>query len=342
MVSRIILATVGGILIVVGVIAGATAIWGYTSIGTDGLVRIPAGSITPGEDARATIIDVDTFSVSAPYVGGLGSSELVVTSPQATAEQPLFIGAAATADADAYLGGVPYAAAFRDGGDWTVREVPGGLQPPDPASGRWLAQASGIAPGIVVPSQRPLSLVVLAPAGNPLGTFDLAVAFSIPDASSWLLGLAIAAGVLIALGALLLVLGLRRRRALGKHAAGAVVAESPVPDAVVTEETEDATEDAPTDEGSTVDPEVVDPKVADPEVADPDMTAELPAIVVMDEPENLEAPQEQLAPAEETVDGIAFVIDVDETEVTEESVQTEEAEESVETDVTEERGVERP
>ena len=64
MVSRIILAIVGVILIVAGVIAGAAAVWGYTSIGTDGQVRIPAGTVSPGASARHH--HLPTWAVWAP------------------------------------------------------------------------------------------------------------------------------------------------------------------------------------------------------------------------------------------------------------------------------------
>ena len=227
MVRRIILAVIGGLLILAGVASGVVAAWGYTSIGSDGVVHLPIGTVSPDESARAAIVDVGTFAVSAPYVGSLGRSELVVTS--ATPGRTVFVGAAATPAADAYLAGVPYSAAFREGDAWSVRSVPGGQPLPAPASGPWLAQATGASAGISVPEQRPLSLVVADPTGEPVGAFDLAVAFRIPDASSWLLGLAIAAGVLIVAGGVLLFLGLRRRRALGKHAAGQATAEDPTP-----------------------------------------------------------------------------------------------------------------
>ena len=279
-----ILAVVGGLLVLVGVAAGAVAVWGYTSVGSDGVVHLPIGTVSPDESARAAIVDVGTFAVTAPYVGALGQSELVVTS--ATPGRTVFVGAAATPAADAYLAGVPYAAAFREGDAWSVRGVPGGQPLPPPTSGTWLAQATGTSPGIEVPEQRPLSLVVADPTGEPVGAFELGVAFTIPDASSWLLGLAIAAGVLVVVGGVLVFLGLRRRRALGKHAAGQATAEDPTSAQDPTPE-EDAT--APDDE-ATVE------------------TTELPVVVVNGASAEDVVVEEAV---DEEVDGVAFVIEVE-------------------------------
>jgi hypothetical protein len=269
-VRRVVLTVLGVICVLGGLAAGAAAVWSVAVLGSDGVLRYGAGTITPGTASQATIIDVDRFSVSVPVVGALGDTTLSVTAPSAADPAAgAFIGAGTTRDVDAYLAGVPYSVALRDGTDWNVTDVPGGQPPlPPPDQRFWLAADSGPRAAIAVPSERPLTLVLMTPDGSPTGVLALSVDVTIASAGTYELWLSVTAAVLVAVGAVLLFLAFHRRRPRGRHAAGA---------AVVAVEPEAAEPEAA--EPEVVEPEVVEPEAAEPE-SDPDVTQELPVLVL--------------------------------------------------------------
>ena len=219
MVKRVLVAIVAVLLLLLGGALGAAAFWANGAFDDNGVMRFDAGTITPGTDARSTIVDVARFGATIPYIGDLGTTRLSVTTGEsADPSNTLFIGAAATPDVDTFVKGSAYAVGIREGADWITREVPGALIPGLPRDQQfWLAQDVGRNPGIVVPSERPLTLLIMHPAGIPSGPLVLSIDFAIPQASQWVLGMAIASGVLLLVGLTLVFVVVRMRGRRGRH-----------------------------------------------------------------------------------------------------------------------------
>ena len=253
MIKRVLTAIVAVLLLIAGGALAAAAGWVHTAFDESGTMRFDAGTITPGPDARSTVIDVATFGATVPYIGEFGSTRLsVTTGERGDPSDVLFIGAASTDDVDAFVKGSPYAVALRIGSEWITKEVPGALIPPLPRDQPfWLAQEVGPNPGLVVPSDRPLTLLIMHPAGIPSGPLTLSIDFTIPLAARWSLGLAIAAGVLLIVGVVLLIVVARMRGRRGRHEFDADV---PLPAATV---------------------EIAEPEIAEPEIAEPEIDADV-------------------------------------------------------------------
>lgn len=223
MVMRVVLGVAGVLLLLAGLAAGGLAAWGSAVFGSDGALRFDAGTITPLPGTVATIIDVDRFGATVPYVDSLGSTSLSVSSGGAgDPSDTMFVGAAGTSAVDGYLKGTPYSVALREGDSWTVREVPGVSVPTLPREqDLWLTDDVGRTASIQVPSDRPLTLVLMHPSAIPSGPLALTVDFTVPGVTTWVMWLLVAGGVLILLGAVLVAIAVRRRRSTGRHAAGA-------------------------------------------------------------------------------------------------------------------------
>jgi hypothetical protein len=243
-VKRVILGVVAVLLIAAGACAGVIAAWANSEFGATGVMRFDAGTIQPAASAQAIVIDIDRFGATVPFIGQLGTTALSVsTGESGDPSDTLFIGAGATADVDAYLKGVPYAVAVRDGSQWTTRDVPGSTAAAPPRQqGFWLDDAVGRQPAITVPGLRPLTVVVMHPAGLWTGPVTLGIDFVVPASADWILGLTIAAALCVLLGALLLVLSVRwgrgRGRRRGRHEDSGAPEPQPVvaePDPVVAE-----------------------------------------------------------------------------------------------------------
>ena len=234
MVKRIVLGIIAALLILGAAVTGTAAAWGYaTFVAAEGLA-FDAGTITPGPADALTIVDVDRFSTTVPYLDSLGETRLgAASADRGDPSSTLFLGAASTSDVDAFVKGAGYAVAVRDGAQWVIREVPGSQPPPPPgAQTFWITADVGRAPHIIVPQARPLTLVIMHPAAVPSGPIVLSAQFTIPGARTWVLSLGIAAVALLLLGIAFLVWALRRPRAAGRHA---VVVEEPVVEVVVEE-----------------------------------------------------------------------------------------------------------
>jgi hypothetical protein len=218
-VKRILVGLLAAVLLVAGGVAAAAAIWAYSTFGMNGRMSFDAGTITPGQAATATILDIDKFGATVPYIGAYGTTTLSASTdepgdPTAT----LFMGAAKTESVDAFVKGTPYAVAIRDGSQWTTRDVPGTGQPELPRTQSfWDVQAVGARPAIVVPDQRPLTLVIMHPSGIPTGPVTLSIDFTVRNASQWITGLAIASGILLVLGIIALVVMFRMGGRKGRH-----------------------------------------------------------------------------------------------------------------------------
>ncbi len=279
MVKRVILGIFALLLIAAGAGAGVIAAWANGEFGPAGAMTFDAGTIVPAEGSQATVIDIERFDATIPFIGPLGTTTLSVSTGEAAdPSDTLFIGAGSTADVDAYLKGAPYTVAIRSGSAWTTREVPGGVSPPLPREQDfWLEDAVGRHPDISVPDQRPLTVAVMHPAGLPTGPVTLGIDFRVPDAASWIRGFAIASVVLLLLGAILLVVavrGGRRRAGRGRHEAGAL-AEAAAPEAAavdaVAEPADDGVEEITDDEAAdevAADDEATDDEATDDEATD--------------------------------------------------------------------------
>jgi hypothetical protein len=218
---RVVLGVAGVLLLLAGLAAGGLAAWASAVFGSDGALSLDAGTITPAPGTLATIVDVDRFSATVPYVGGLGTASLAVGSGDAgDPSDTVFLGAAGTPAVDAYLKGTPYSVAIREADTWTVREVPGASVPPLPRDqGLWITDDVGRRASIQVPQERPLTLVLMHPSAIPSGPLTLTVDFAVPGVTTWVTWLLAAAGLLLVLGTVLLLVAIRRRRSTGRHAA---------------------------------------------------------------------------------------------------------------------------
>ncbi len=222
MVGRVVLGVGGVLLLLGGLAAGGAAAWTSAVFGSDGALRIDTGTITPAPGTIATLIDVERFGASVPYLGSLGRTSLSVTSGDTgDPSDTMFIGAAGTAAVDAYLRGTPYSVAIREGDDWTVRAVPGTSVPPLPRrAGPVDHRRRG--PTRLDPGARGETTLACpdAPLRHPEQTSWRSRSTSRCPGSPrgscgcWSPQLSCIAG-----GVVLLVLALRRRRGRGRHAA---------------------------------------------------------------------------------------------------------------------------
>ena len=253
MVKRIVLGLVAAVLILAAGVLGALAGWAHLTFADGGVIAFDAGTLTPGPTDTAVIVDVDRFGASIPYLDSVGTTAL--SAHPAGAGDPtatVFLGAASTADVDAYIKATSYAVAIRGQGGWELREIPGSAVPAPPGDqGFWIAEAVGRTASIGVPATRPLTLVMMNPSAVPVGPVSLTIDVAVPGVSSWVLGLGIAAVVLLIVGVVLLVLALRSPRAPGRHeatGADAVAAVVVTPTDDLPEAEEPEVDAAPTDD----------------------------------------------------------------------------------------------
>jgi asparagine N-glycosylation enzyme membrane subunit Stt3 len=218
-VKKILLGLLAAVLLLVGGALGAAAIWAYSTFGSNGLMSFSAGTITPGPQAKSLLLDVDRFGATVPYLQDYGTTTLSASTLQSgDPTQTLFLGAAPTPDVDAFVKGSPYAVAVRQGDSWTTRDVPG-LAPPGLPTEQtfWLASGLGPRPSITVPTQRPLTLLIMHPSGLPTGPVAITIDFTVRNASTWIAGLAIASAGCLLLGIATLILLGRIRSHRGRH-----------------------------------------------------------------------------------------------------------------------------
>lgn len=227
MLKRILLGFVGVVLVLAAAVVGSFAAWGYVTFGNGGSLRYDLGTVVPGADETSIVVDVDRFGASIPYLDAVGTTQLAARSAQpGGSATSLFVGAARTPDADAFVKGTPYAVGIRTAGGWEVRQIPGPATLPAATTVPWLAQATGVTALLDVPTTRPLTLVITRADGAPVGAVIVAADFAVPTAQTWAMWMAIGAGIALIVGIVFLVLALRRRRPRGAHEAGA---EEPVP-----------------------------------------------------------------------------------------------------------------
>jgi hypothetical protein len=220
---RVLLGVVGVLLLLAGIATAGAAAWASSVFGADGVLRYDAGTITPAPGTIATIVDVDRFDATVPYIDALGTTSLSVTSDgRGDPSDTVFLGAADTARVDAYVRGTAYSVGIREGGEWTVRAVPGAARPELPRSqDLWITDDVGRRAAIEVPQARPLTLVLMHPSAIPSGPLVLSVDFTVPDVATWITWLLVVAAGLVLLGVILVVIAVRRRRGGGRHRPGA-------------------------------------------------------------------------------------------------------------------------
>lgn len=217
--KKILVGLLAAILLLVGGALAAAAIWGYSTFGMKGLMSFGAGTVTPGPQATSLLLDVDRFGATVPYLQDYGTTTLSVTTGQtADPTETLFLGAAPTSDIDAFVKGTSYSVALREGDSWTTRDVPG-LAPAGLPRDKdfWLADGLGPRPSIAVPTQRPLTLLIMHPSGLRTGPITVTIEFTVRNASTWITGLAIASVGCLLLGIACLVLLRRMRSHRGRH-----------------------------------------------------------------------------------------------------------------------------
>lgn len=292
MLKRALLGVVGVLLILAGTVLGSLAGWGYLTFANGGSLRFDLGTVVPGTSDTAIVLDVARFGASIPYLDAIGETQLAAHSAQPDgAGTPLFVGAASTSDADAYVRGTPYAVGLRDATGWQVRQIPGAQPLPAATATPWLAQATGPTALVDVPTTRPLTVVVTRTDGAPVGAVALAADFAVPTAQTWALWAGVAALVLLIVGVVLLVLAFRRRRRpRGAHEAGAaeaVVTETVTAEpAVVTEVA--AVETAAAEPVVVTETVTAEPVVAEPAATEPAAEAVAPAAEAPQETESIE------------------------------------------------------
>lgn len=217
--KKILVGLLAAVLLLAGGALGAAAIWAYSTFGMSGLMSFSAGTITPGPAATSLLLDVDRFGATVPYLQDYGSTTLSLsTGRSADPTETLFVGAARTPDVDAFVKGTPYSVAIKQGDAWTTRDVPG-LNPPGlpGEQGFWLAQDVGPRPSIDMPADRPLTLLIMHPSGLPTGPVTVIIDFTVRNASTWIIGLAVASAGCLLLGIACLVLLSRIRSQRGRH-----------------------------------------------------------------------------------------------------------------------------
>jgi hypothetical protein len=231
-VARVLLLMTGAVAAIAGAVVLATGAAFALTFGSDDRVATDPATLS-GQGVALVLDDLSVDAVGLPIPDDVGSLRLTAEAPNGS---PVFLGVAATADADAYLVGAPYDAVVADLGAGTaeVRPVPGSQVPDPPASQPfWLhsSQSSAGAPASI-PATVPAgsSVVVMNGDAAPSVTARVAVALTLPGA--WTASLiAIGSGaVLLVLGGLLLVWGRRRGRpAAGAHSAASVLPGSASP-----------------------------------------------------------------------------------------------------------------
>jgi hypothetical protein len=212
---RVLLALAAVVLLAAGGAGVAAGAWLTATFGTDGVLRGSLGQIVPEPASLATVVDIDRFDVAVSLPDGFSETRLVVRPSSADV---VFVGAAPTTEVDVYLSGSPYTVAAREGAMWVTRAVPGdrSVVLPGPVAW-WLAIDQAPEAAIVVPSQRPLTVVMAHPGGVPSGPLDVGYEVVVPQARAWAVGLIIAGAVsfLLGLTCVVLVFALGRRR--GRH-----------------------------------------------------------------------------------------------------------------------------
>lgn len=223
MTRKAILVVLGVVSLVMGAAVGAFAFVVFSTFDSDGRLHVNLGRVDVGS-AHTVVIDIERFSAEIPYLDAWGSARLVVSA----GGRPLFAGIAGTPDADALLQSHAYTVARRASQGWETLPVPGNGGPVSPqdcaAQEVWLVAAQGPSVELEVPESRPITLLLAA--DGPLRVLDLGADVVLSQESLIVAGGGVAAGVLLVLGAVLVIVGAVLPRRRGDHEAAVTVQAS--------------------------------------------------------------------------------------------------------------------
>jgi len=197
-VKRALLGALAAIMLIAGIALLAIAGWVFAAFGSYGIASTSLGTISASPNSAAIVIDVDTTRVHTPVIPIQGETTLHVESSGST---PLLVGSGDRSEADSFIGGREIDVAYREGGVWSLRHVPGiGESQPWPQAPDWLT--TGVNRDIAV---RDGQTVVIARADGSSGIqVTASLKYAAPHAREAMLALAISGGVLALAG---LVLG---------------------------------------------------------------------------------------------------------------------------------------
>jgi hypothetical protein len=214
MTRRVVLFVLGGVLLVIGVLAGIgggalMALFGTNDTVSSGVQQVS----TP---TRALVSPASSIQDTSGVQTVFGSVRLRVTATPAGAGQHIFLGIAPASAVDRYLSGVSHDVATDVSVDpfrLTLARHGGTATPPPPGSQSfWVAQASGTHPTLTwtVKDGSYRVVVMNADAAAPVA-FSAGLDLTIPHLFAIGLGLLIGGIVLIVIAVVLIVLGARTR-----------------------------------------------------------------------------------------------------------------------------------
>ena len=214
MTRRVVLFVLGGVLLVIGLLAGIgggalMALFGTNDTVDSGVQQVS----TP---TRALVSPASSIHDTSGVQTAFGSVRLRITATPAGAGQHIFLGIAPASAVDRYLSGVSHDVATDVSVDpfrLTLAHHGGTATPPPPGSQSfWVAQASGNHPTLTwtVTSGSYRVVVMNTDAAAPVA-FAVGLDLTIPHLFAIGLGLLIGGIVLIVIAIALIVLGARTR-----------------------------------------------------------------------------------------------------------------------------------
>ena len=214
MTRRVVLFVLGGVLLVIGLLAGIgggalMAVFGSNDTVDSGVQQVS----TP---TRALVSPASSIQDASGVQTAFGSVRLRITATPAGAGHPIFVGIGPASAVDRYLSGVSHDVATDVSVDpfrLTLARHGGTATPPPPGSQSfWVAQASGSHPALTwtVTSGSYRVVVMNTDAAAPVA-FSAGLALTIPHLFAIGLGLLIGGIVLIVMAIVLIVLGVRAR-----------------------------------------------------------------------------------------------------------------------------------
>jgi hypothetical protein len=215
MAKRVVLFVLGGVLLVIGVLAGIggcalMALFGSNDTLNSGVQQVS----TP---TRALVSPASSIHDTSGVQTVFGSVRLRITATPAGAGQHIFLGIAPAGAVDRYLSGVSHDVATDVSVDpfrLTLARHGGTATPPPPGSQSfWVAQASGNHPTLTwtVTSGSYRVVVMNTDAAAPVA-FAVGLDLTIPHLFAIGIGLLIGGIVLIVIAIVLIVLGARTRQ----------------------------------------------------------------------------------------------------------------------------------
>jgi hypothetical protein len=214
MTRRVVLFVLGGVLLVIGVLAGIGGGALMALFGTNDTVN--SGVQQVSTPTRALVSPASSIQDTSGVQTAFGSVRLRITATPAAAGQHIFLGIAPASAVDRYLSGVSHDVATDVSVDpfrLTLARHGGTATPPPPGSQSfWVAQASGTHPSLTwtVKDGSYRVVVMNTDAAAPVA-FAAGLDLTVPHLFAIGLGLLIGGIVLIVIAIALIVLGARTR-----------------------------------------------------------------------------------------------------------------------------------